>query len=119
MAYLPYWSRLGSQVLIGRKPKSIKELHMLKTQKVTAIVSVVLPHEHDVAPEQVRGLGFSHMEIAVKEGEPLSLSQLLDGIRFLRQITDRGRGTVYVHCRAGRVRCVMLCVVRPRTYHAL
>jgi len=107
---LPYWYRLGSQVLIGRKPKSIKELQMLKHQKVTAIVSVVLPHEHEVTPDQVRCLGFSHMEIGVKEGEPLSLTQLLEGIRFLRLITDSRCGTVYVHCRAGRVRCVMLCV---------
>mmetsp|Transcript_50726 Transcript_50726/g.101343 ORF Transcript_50726/g.101343 Transcript_50726/m.101343 type:complete len:293 (+) Transcript_50726:39-917(+) len=107
-ALLPWFYPLGGSVFVGRKPKSLKELAVLKKKRITAIVSVVQPHEHEVSPEQIKALGFSHMEISVREGEPLSLKQLLDGIRFLRVMVEARCGTVYVHCRLGRVRCVML-----------
>lgn len=116
---LPWFYPLGGSLLVGRKPKSVKELAVLQKHKVTAVVSVVQPHEHEVTPEQVKALGFSQLELCVREGDPLSLKQLLDGVRFLRLITEIRLGRVYVHCRLGRVRCVMLTCAFVMAVHGL
>mmetsp|Transcript_12415 Transcript_12415/g.43215 ORF Transcript_12415/g.43215 Transcript_12415/m.43215 type:complete len:88 (-) Transcript_12415:894-1157(-) len=56
-------------------------------------------------------LRFRHLEINVREGDPLTLLQLVNGIKFINSIIQMRGGSIYVHCRLGRVRCVMLCVV--------
>mmetsp|Transcript_12400 Transcript_12400/g.43171 ORF Transcript_12400/g.43171 Transcript_12400/m.43171 type:complete len:106 (-) Transcript_12400:840-1157(-) len=74
-------------------------------------------------------LRFRHLEINVREGDPLTLLQLVNGIKFIKyacsachtnvtwlytflsSIIQMRGGSIYVHCRLGRVRCVMLCVV--------
>ena len=123
-----WFSRLSRSLLVGRKPLSARELAELKTEGVSSVLSVIEAHEFAVAPSSVRQEGFQHLVIPVREGTPLTLQQVWQGINFMRsametagekavgggfeQGMERGRerrSGVYVHCRRGRVRCMMMC----------
>mmetsp|Transcript_12402 Transcript_12402/g.43175 ORF Transcript_12402/g.43175 Transcript_12402/m.43175 type:complete len:216 (-) Transcript_12402:894-1541(-) len=106
-----WFYQLCRKLYIGRKLFSVKELGLLRNENVVAVLSVVLPHEHIVPPDAIKALGFRHLEINVREGDPLTLLQLVNGIKFINSIIQMRGGSIYVHCRLGRVRCVMLCVV--------
>jgi hypothetical protein len=54
----------------------LDELLELKAQRVSAIVSLVEAHEFTVPAWTVQHQGFSHMNISVREGAPLTLEQL-------------------------------------------
>jgi len=105
-----WFYQLSRKLYIGRKLFSVKELNLLRNENVVAVLSVVLPHEHIVPPDVIKSLGFCHFEINVREGDPLTFLQLVNGIKFIRSIVQMRAGSIYVHCRLGRVRCVMLCV---------
>eukprot|EP00960_Hanusia_phi_P071412 767548-Hanusia_phi.AAC.10 len=104
-----WFYQLSRKLYIGRKLFSVKELNLLRNENVVAVLSV---HEHIVPPDVIKSLGFCHFEINVREGDPLTFLQLVNGIKFIRSIVQMRAGSIYVHCRLGRVRCVMLCVVR-------
>jgi len=117
-----WFSRLSRSLLVGRKPLSARELAELKAEGVSSVLSVIEAHEFAVAPSSVRKEGFQHLVIPVREGTPLTLEQLWQGITFMRSAGEKGgggeggmergrerRSGIYVHCRRGRVRCVMMC----------
>ena len=117
-----WFSRLSRSLLVGRKPFSTRELAELKAEGVSSVLSVIEAHEFAVAPSSVRKEGFQHLVIPVREGTPLTLEQLWQGITFMRSAGEKGgggeggmergrerRSGIYVHCRRGRVRCVMMC----------
>ena len=123
-----WFSRLSRSLLVGRKPLSARELAELKAEGVSSVLSVIEAHEFAVVPSSLRQEGFQHLAIPVREGTPLTLQQLLEGINFMRRAMERAgekasggwgeggmdrgrerRSGVYVHCRRGRVRCVMMC----------
>jgi hypothetical protein len=52
------------------------DLHELKAQRVSAVVSLVEAHEFAVPPVTLRQEGLKHLNICVREGAPLTVDQL-------------------------------------------
>ena len=84
-----WFSRLSRSLLVGRKPLSARELAELKAEGVSSVLSVIEPHEFAVAPSTLRQEGFQHLAIPVREGSPLTIQQLWQGINFMRSAMAR------------------------------
>jgi protein-tyrosine phosphatase len=89
------YSRISDQLYIGAQVRK-RGLPRLESEGIAA--SLNLREEFD---DEVHGLSLAnHLYIPIADNTALSLENLAEGVKFIRDIIERGE-KVYVHCGSG------------------
>ena len=73
---VPLLTAVGALCVCTVRGMQLGDLHELKAQRVSAVVSLVEAHEFAVPPVTLRQEGLKHLNICVREGAPLTVDQL-------------------------------------------
>lgn len=100
------WTFITDRVLLGPVPFTWN-VGQLCDLGVTAVVNMCEEWQGPV--RQYQQAAITQLHLPTRDYAPPSADDVVRGIEFIDSEVDRG-GTVYVHCRAGRLRAPTLIV---------
>lgn len=101
---------VGHGILLGRQPRDIKDLEVLKERGVIAIVTLNEPWELFI-PElgkSIETLGMKHLHIKTADFQAPAEASLIEAVQFLQLQLQNSGSKVFVHCNAGRGRSAVV-----------
>lgn len=109
------WDRIDDHLIIGILP-SRSDLSKLSRLGVHAIVNMC--SECDGHADHMTAFGMVQLHLPTLDFHSPSEKDLVRGVDFIRKQAMSGR-TVYVHCKAGRGRSVILAVCYLMVAHTI
>jgi len=105
---------VDKDVIVGALPlKNLGHLELLEAVGVSGVLSIVEPFELSAHNLFTRPIlpnewpkSIAHKQLPVPDYSPISLAFIQEAIEYIDEL--RGSGPVYVHCKAGRGRSVVI-----------
>lgn len=96
-------------LLVGRQPRHKGDLEQLKSEGVTAVVTLNEDWELFVPDlgERSTKLGMKHLQVPTADFQGPELQSTVQAVELVRQQL-RAKGKVYIHCNAGRGRSAVV-----------
>ena len=110
----PWASNVNETVIVGALPITSRFLGIAKNEKITGILSVVEPfelkHKEVISEDYLIENNIEQLCLSVQDFTGLpTRKQLLCGLDFIKKHSQTS-GKVYVHCKAGRTRSVVVAI---------
>ena len=107
------WDRIpGTPIVVGAVPLWSYEFSQLKDMGVAAVVNLCIEWEPDI--QQLESHALLSLHVPVVDMTPPTQAQLMQCVRWITEALTQARGEgkpdalVYVHCKAGRGRSVLV-----------
>lgn len=120
----PWWNKLDDDIIVGALPlQKHKPMQELLSQHISGVLSVVEPEELEVQSRYIKPMGprywkgIPHQYLNIPDYQPIEVQQIEKGIAFIE--SHRKKGPVYVHCKAGRGRSIVIaaCYLLKKHHH--
>ena len=100
-----WWDRVDDTVIIGALPFA-SHVESLKSEDVVAVVNTC--EEYPGPVDAYRAAGIEQLRVPTIDFTPPTLESVESAVRFIEG--QAPRGSVYVHCKAGRARSATVVV---------
>jgi atypical dual specificity phosphatase len=129
LGYRDWYTRIDERVILGAIPQGRDYLDtLIATEDVKGVISVIEDFELESIGCRVSSIPvptassrhlqtLAHLHIVARDFvEAPSVNQIENALSFIDQVHSSTRGTVYVHCKAGRTRSatVVACYLIQR-----
>ncbi len=109
----PWWNRLDDDIIVGALPlQGHSAMERLKKENVSAVLSIVEPEELESSGKYINPMRAEHWKpipqefLSIPDYHPIEAGKIKDAIEFIER--HKSKGPVYVHCKAGRGRSIVI-----------